>query len=257
MENIVVEHKGRAALIRLNRPDKLNALSSALFAELNPALAAAEANDKIAVIVLIGMGRAFAAGADIAEMSKLQTYAEAEKADFITAAWEQIPACRKPVIAAVNGFALGGGCELAMMCDIILAGESAKFGQPEITLGFLPGAGGSQRLTRAVGKAKAMEMCLAARMISAQEAERANLVSRVVADDKLEEEALALANKIGEMSLPALRLVKEAVNAAFETPLTQGIRQERRLFYSAFGLQDRREGMAAFLQKRKPNFADK
>ena len=193
MGNIIIERNNKTAIIRLNRPDKLNALSSAVFAELNPALDAAEADSDVSVIVLTGSGRAFAAGADIAEMQALPDFAAVNEADFISGLWEQVPTCRKPVLAAVNGFALGGGCELAMMCDIIIAAESARFAQPEIKLGTIPGAGGTQRLTRAIGKSKAMLMCLTGRMMSAHDAERAGLVAQVVADDKLEETVLALA----------------------------------------------------------------
>lgn len=254
---IVVERHGRVGLIRLNRPEKLNALSSAVFAELNPILAAQEADDAVGAIVLTGSGRAFAAGADIAEMQKLEDYAAVADSDFISGLWEAIPNCRKPVIAAVNGFALGGGCELAMMCDIIVAARSAQFAQPEIKLGILPGAGGTQRLTRAVGKAKAMELCLTGRMFSADEAERIGLVAAVVDDDRLLEEALAMATTIASYSLPVVRLAKEAINAAYETTLAQGIRHERRLFHSTFALADRREGMTAFVEKRAADFQHK
>ena len=254
MGNIIIERNNKTAIIRLNRPDKLNALSSAVFAELNPALHAAEADSDVSVIVLTGSGRAFAAGADIAEMQALPDFAAVNEADFISGLWEQVPTCRKPVLAAVNGFALGGGCELAMMCDIIIAAESARFAQPEIKLGTIPGAGGTQRLTRAIGKSKAMLMCLTGRMMSAHDAERAGLVAQVVADDKLEETVLALADEIAAHSLPVIRLVKEAVNATFENMLAQGVHHERRLFHATFGLADREEGMRAFVEKRPPNF---
>lgn len=257
MKNILVEQKERVVCIRLNRPEKLNALSSELFAELNTALDAAEGDDAVGAILLTGSGRAFAAGADIAELSGIADFAEAAAADLITGLWERVPACRKPVIAAVNGFALGGGCELAMMCDFILAAESAKFSQPEIRLGTIPGAGGTQRLTRAVGKAKAMEMTLTGRMMDAHEAERAGLVARVVADDKLEEDAWQTAATIAAYSLPVVRLAKEAVNAAFEMSLAAGVHHERRLFHATFGLADRKEGMRAFVEKRDADFQHK
>ena len=254
MENILIEQKGRVILFRLNRPEKLNALSAELFSELNEALDAAEAAAEVGAIILTGSGRAFAAGADIAELGGVANFAEAAETDLITGLWERVPACRKPVIAAVNGFALGGGCELAMMCDFILAAESAKFSQPEIRLGTIPGAGGTQRLTRAVGKAKSMEMTLTGRMMDAAEAERAGLVARVLPDDKLEEDAWQTAATIASYSLPVVRLAKEAVNAAFEMPLAAGVQHERRLFHATFGLADRKEGMEAFVQKRDPAF---
>lgn len=257
MENILVERYERVTLIRLNRPEKLNALSSELFTELNPALDEAERDDGVGAIVIIGSGRAFAAGADIVEMTGLADYSAVADSDFITGLWERIPGCRKPTIAAVNGFALGGGCELAMMCDFILAAASAKFSQPEIKLGTIPGAGGTQRLTHLVGKAKAMELCLTGRMMDAAEAERAGLVARVVADDQLEADALETAAVIASYSLPVVRIAKESINAALEMPLAAGLRHERRLFHSTFALADRREGMTAFVEKRDADFKHK
>jgi enoyl-CoA hydratase len=251
-EMILAETHGRVTLIRLNRPKALNALCGQLIVELNDALARAEADDEIGAIVLTGSERAFAAGADIKEMQH-KSYPETALNDFI-APWEQITRGRKPVIAAVAGFALGGGCELAMMCDFIIAAETARFGQPEITLGVIPGAGGTQRLTRAVGKSKAMDMVLTGRFIDAAEAERCNLVSRVVPADKLIEEALAAAAKIAALSPVAATIAKQAVNRAFETSLTEGVRAERSLFLGMFGCEDQREGMAAFVEKRAPNF---
>lgn len=245
---------GKVALIRLNRPDKLNALSSALFADLNAALATAEADDGTSVIVLTGNGKAFAAGADIAEMAAHATYADVEKIDFISNGWEDIARCRKPIIAAVNGYALGGGCELAMMCDIILAADNAQFAQPEVKLAIPPGIGGTQRLPRAIGKYKAMELCLTGRMLPADEAERIGLVARVFPAADLVDEAMAMATTIAGYSLPVLRAIKNAVNAAGETTLAQGVAYERRHFHACFALDDRREGMQAFLEKRKPQF---
>jgi len=254
-DNILVEKRGKVGLVTLNRPQALNALNSALIEELNDALAKFEADDKIGCIIITGSEKAFAAGADIKEMSGL-TYMEAYRSDFITS-WDQVSRVRKPVIAAVAGYALGGGCELAMMCDFILAAENAKFGQPEITLGVMPGAGGTQRLTRFVGKAKAMEMCLTGRMMDAAEAERAGLVSRIVPTGELLEEALKVAEKIAEFSLPALMITKESVNRAYETTLAEGVRFERRLFHSMFSTQDQKEGMAAFIEKRTPQFRNR
>src|SRR5579872_5703322 len=221
--------------------------------ELTAALEAAEADDAVRAIVITGSDRAFAAGADIKEMAP-KGYANVLKEDFITRNWERVASCRKPVIAAVAGYALGGGCELAMMCDFIIAAENARFGQPEITLAVSPGAGGTQRLPRFVGKSKAMDMVLTGRMMDAAEAERCGLVSRVVPADKLMEEALAAARTIAAMSPNTVMLIKEMVNAAFETPLTEGVRFERRLFHSLFAFEDQKEGMAAFLEKRKPAF---
>jgi enoyl-CoA hydratase len=252
-QNILVETRGAVGLITLNRPQALNALCDALIRELGAALDAFEKDAAIGAVVLTGSEKAFAAGADIKEMAG-KTFVECYIEDFITNGWERITTCRKPIIAAVAGFALGGGCEVAMMCDTILAAESAKFGQPEITLAIIPGSGGTQRLTRAVGKAKAMEMILSGRMIDAVEAERCGLVSRVVAHDKLLEEALKLADKIAAQSRPAVLAAKEAVNRAFETSLAEGVRFERRLFHALFSTEDQKEGMAAFVEKRKPQF---
>ncbi len=251
-EMILVETHERVGLIRLNRPAALNALCDQLMAELGEQLAAFDADPGIGAIVLTGSDKAFAAGADIKEMQP-RTTPDTLLHDFIKP-WEAVTTIGKPVIAAVAGFALGGGCELAMMCDIVIAAESARFGQPEINLGIIPGAGGSQRLTRAVGKAKAMDLLLSARMMDAAEAERASLVSRVVPDAVLLDEALKLAARIASQSPVAVKMVKQAVNAAFETPLAEGVRYERALFLSLFGTPDQREGMAAFLEKRKPQF---
>jgi enoyl-CoA hydratase/carnithine racemase len=250
-ETLLLEGGDGALLIRLNRPDALNALNTRLMRELTAALDAAEADPAVRCIVLTGSEKAFAAGADIKEMAA-KTYAEALAEDFITADWERVVRCRKPVIAAVAGYALGGGCELAMMCDFILAAENARFGQPEINLAISPGAGGTQRLTRFVGKSKAMEMVLTGRMMDAAEAERCGLVSRVVPTARLVEEALAVARRIAALSPPAVMLTKEMVDAAYETPLSQGIRLERRLFHSLFAFEDQKEGMAAFVEKRPP-----
>jgi len=252
-ETILVETRGRVALVRLNRPKQLNALNDALMDELGAALAKFDADDGIGAMVLTGSDKAFAAGADIGAMKDLG-YMDVYKGEYITRNWERLRAIRKPVIAAVAGYALGGGCELAMMCDIILAADGAKFGQPEIKLGVIPGAGGTQRLPRAVGKAKAMDLVLTGRMMDAQEAERAGLVSRVVAPDKLLDEALAVAAQIAEFSLPSVMMAKEAVNRAYEAPLAEGMLFERRLFHALFGTEDQKEGMAAFVEKRKPNF---
>ena len=253
MPVILTERRGRALLLRLNRPEKMNALSTEMLLALNDALDAGERDPETGAFVLTGDKRAFAAGADIGELSALPDFAATADADFITGTWERVARCRKPVIAAVAGHALGGGCELAMMCDIILAAETAKFAQPEIALGTMPGAGGTQRLARAVGKSKAMEMCLTGRVMDSAEAERAGLVARVVPADKLEEEALALAEKIAGFSLPVVRLIKESVNAAFPG-MAEGVLFERRLFHSTFGLEDRREGTKAFLEKRPAEF---
>ena len=254
-KTIIVETKGRVGLITLNRPKALNALSAALINELNQVLDLHEANDDIAAIVITGSDRAFAAGADIKEMQD-KTFIDVVRNDFI-APWERVTLCRKPVIAAVAGYALGGGCELAMMCDIIIAADSAKFGQPEITIGTIPGSGGTQRLTRAVGKAKAMEMILTGRMMDAEEAERAGLVSRVVPAADVVDEALKVAGRIADMSAPVVAMAKEAINRAFEITLAEGVRFERRLFQSTFATEDRAEGMAAFVEKRQPTFDDK
>ncbi len=255
-QNILVETRAAVGLITFNRPQALNALCDALVKELGAALDAFEADDKIGAVVLTGSDRAFAAGADIKEMAG-KSFVDCYIEDFITNGWERITVCRKPIIAAVAGFALGGGCEMAMMCDTIIAAESAKFGQPEITLGIIPGSGGTQRLTRAVGKAKAMEMVLSGRMIDAAEAERCGLVSRVVANDKLLEEVLKLAEKIAALSRPSVMAAKEAVNRAFETTLAEGVRFERRLFHAMFATADQKEGMAAFIEKRKPAFKNR
>ena len=252
-EFITTEVKGRVALVTLNRPKQLNALNAKLMQELGAALHGFDADEAIGAIVLAGGEKAFAAGADIAAM-KDWNFLDVYRDDYITRDWEHIRKVRKPVIAAVAGYALGGGCEVAMMCDIVIAAESAKFGQPEINLGVLPGSGGTQRLPRAVGKAKAMDLCLTARMMDAQEAERAGLVSRVVPNDRLMAEAMAVAEKIASYSLPAVMMVKEAINRAYETTLSEGVLFERRLFHAAFALADQKEGMAAFLEKRKPDF---
>ena len=240
-------------LIRLNRPEALNALNAQLLGELAAALGEAQADDSVGCIVLTGSAKAFAAGADIKEMSD-KSYAEMFKADFFTAGARAVEQCRKPIIAAVSGYALGGGCELAMMCDFIIAADTAKFGQPEINLGVAPGIGGTQRLTRFVGKSKAMDMILTARMMDAAEAERAGLVSRVVAPDALLDEARAAAAKIAAQSPLAVMMNKELVNVALETTLTEGVRFERRLFHSLFAFEDQKEGMSAFVDKRKPDF---
>ena len=255
-ENILVETRGRVGLITLNRPKALNALNDALMDELGDALGKFDADDNIGCMVITGSDKAFAAGADIGAM-KDWSYMDVYKSGYITRNWERIRSVRKPVIAAVAGFALGGGCELAMMCDFIIAGETAKFGQPEIKLGIIPGAGGTQRLPRAVSKSKAMDMVLTGRMMDAAEAERAGLVSRVVPADKLLEEALAAANQICEYSLPVVMAAKESVNRAYETTLNEGILFERRVFHSLFATEDQKEGMGAFVEKRKPKFKHK
>jgi enoyl-CoA hydratase len=253
---IKVEHKGRVGVVTLNRPKQLNALNPQLMQELGVALQAFDAHADIGAIVITGNEKAFAAGADIGVM-KDYSYMDAFMADYITRDWEHIRRIRKPVIAAVSGYALGGGNELAMMCDIVIAAENAKFGQPEINLGIMPGAGGTQRLPRAVGKAKAMDLCLTARMMDAQEAERAGLVSRVVPLDKLMEETMAVAEKIAAYSLPIVMQIKESINRAYESSLSEGILFERRLFHSQFAFADQKEGMAAFLEKRKPTFKNR
>ncbi len=251
-KNIIVETHDAVGLIRLNRPAALNALNSELIGELNEALGAFEQNDAIGCIVIAGSEKAFAAGADIKEMLP-KTYMDAYLEDFITS-WEQVSRVRKPIIAAVAGFALGGGCEVAMMCDFIIAGDNAKFGQPEIKLGVMPGAGGTQRLTRFVGKSKAMDMCLTGRMMDAAEAERSGLVSRIVPVAQLLDEALKTAKSIAALSRPAVMMTKETVNRAYETTLAEGIRFERRVFHSMFSLEDKTEGMSAFAEKRTPAF---
>lgn len=250
-EYIIVESKGAVGVITLNRPKMLNALSFGVFREIAAAVDDLEADDKIGCILLTGSEKAFAAGADIKEMQP-KTFIDMFSSDFAAIGGDRVARCRKPTIAAVSGYALGGGCELAMMCDIIIASDTAKFGQPEITLGTIPGIGGTQRLTRAIGKSKAMDLCLTGRMMDAAEAERSGLVSRVVATDKLMEEAMAAAEKIAAMSRPAAAMAKEAINRAFETPLSEGMSVERNLFHSTFALEDRSEGMAAFIEKRKP-----
>ena len=252
-EFILTEVKGRVALITLNRPKQMNALNPKLMQELGAALYGFDADDGVGAILITGSDKAFAAGADIGAMKDFD-FPHAFKTDYITRDWEHIRNVRKPVIAAVAGYALGGGCELAMMCDFIIAADSAKFGQPEINLGIFPGSGGTQRLPRAVGKAKAMDMCLTARMMDAQEAERAGLVSRVVPAAKLMEEAMAVAERIAAYSLPVAMMAKEAINRAYETTLSEGVRFERRMFHAAFALDDQKEGMAAFVEKRKPIF---
>jgi len=252
-QNILVERRGAVGVVTLNRPAALNALNAGLIAELASALDRLEADAAIGAIVLTGNEKAFAAGADVKEMAS-KTYPEIYCEDFITRGWERLGQCRKPVIAAVAGFALGGGCELAMMCDIVIAADTAKFGQPEITLGTIPGAGGTQRLTRFVGKAKAMDLCLTGRMMDAAEAERAGLVSRIVPAAELLSEAVTIAERVAQMSRPVAMMVKEAVNRAYETTLAEGVRFERRLFHSTFAVADRKEGMAAFIEKRKPQF---
>jgi enoyl-CoA hydratase len=252
-ENILTETRGRVALITLNRPRQLNALNDALMDELGAALRGYDADEGIGAIVITGNDKAFAAGADIAAMAKW-SYMDVFKGGYISRNWETITTIRKPVIAAVSGFALGGGCELAMMCDIVIAADSARFGQPEIKLGVIPGAGGTQRLPRAVGKAKAMDLALTGRMMDAAEAERCGLVSRVVPAASVLDEALAAATTIAEYSLPSVMIAKEAVNRAFEVPLTEGVRFERRVFHSLFATDDQKEGMEAFLAKRKPVF---
>lgn len=251
-ETILTETRGRVGLITLNRPGQLNALNDQLIAELNQALDGFEADEGIGAIVVTGSEKAFAAGADIKEM-QAKTYIEAYKSDFI-ASWERITRCRKPVIAAVAGFALGGGCELAMSCDLIIAADTAKFGQPEIKLGIMPGAGGTQRLTRAIGKSKAMELCLTGRLMDAAEAERAGLVARIVPAADLLADAIKTAETIAANSLPATMMTKDCVNRAYETTLAEGIRYERRTFHALFATHDQKEGMAAFVEKRKAQF---
>jgi len=255
-DTILVSTKGRVGVITLNRPKAMNALCAALIQDLAHALDAFEADDDIGAIVLTGNDKAFAAGADIKEMVDLD-FAHVYLTDFVTKGWNHITTCRKPIIAAVAGYALGGGCELAMMCDFILAADTAKFGQPEITIGTIPGAGGTQRLARAIGKAKTMEMCLTGRTLSAEEAERAGLVSRIIPAETLLEDALETADKIAKLSRPVVMMAKESVNKAFETSLSEGVAYERRLFHSTFALQDRKEGMTAFVEKRSPTYGNK
>ncbi|WMS44880.1 enoyl-CoA hydratase [Acuticoccus sp. MNP-M23] len=254
-ELILTERDGAVGIVTLNRPKALNALNAHLVDEIVAALRAFDADPDIGCMILTGSERAFAAGADIKEMASL-SFADAYLADFI-ARWDQIATMRKPLVAAVAGFALGGGCEVAMMCDTIIAADTAKFGQPEINLGVMPGAGGTQRLTRAVGKAKAMDLCLTGRIMDAHEAERSGLVARVVPADKLLDEAKAMAAGIAKQSLPALMATKESVNRAFETGLAEGARFERRVFHALFSTEDQKEGMAAFAEKRKPSFKNR
>jgi enoyl-CoA hydratase len=250
-EHIIVERTGAVAVLRLNRPKMLNALSFGVFAEIKRAVDELEADDGVGCIVLTGSEKAFAAGADIKEMQP-KSFIDMFGSDFTQIGGDRVATCTKPTIAAVSGYALGGGCELAMMCDIIVAADTAKFGQPEITLGTIPGIGGTQRLTRAIGKSKAMDLCLTGRMMDAAEAERSGLVSRIVPADKLMEEVMAMAEKIAGMSRPVATMAKSAINRAFETPLTEGLKVERDLFHATFALEDRSEGMAAFIEKRKP-----
>jgi len=251
-ENIRVETRGRVGLIVLDRPKALNALNGPLITELNRALDELEANAGIGCIVLTGSEKAFAAGADIKQMQPL-TYPDTYLEDFIATS-DRISRCRKPIVAAVSGYALGGGCELVMMCDIVIAADTAQFGQPEIKLGVMPGIGGTQRLPRYIGKAKAMDLCLTGRMMKADEAERAGLVSRIVPAAKLLEEAMQTAETVATMSLPILMMTKECVNQAYETTLSAGVRFERRLFHSMFSISDQKEGMSAFIEKREPKF---
>jgi enoyl-CoA hydratase len=254
-QNIVVETRGKVGIIRFNRPQALNALNAALIAELTQAVAAFDANAGIACMIVTGSEKAFAAGADIKEMAD-KSYMDAFMGDF-AANWDALSRARKPTVAAVAGFALGGGCELAMMCDVVIAADTAKFGQPEIKLGVIPGIGGTQRLTRAVGKAKAMDLCLTGRMMDAAEAERSGLVARVVPAASLMDEAIKVAETIASMSLPTLMIAKESVNRAFETTLTEGMRFERRVFHSLFATADQKEGMAAFVAKRPAKFENR
>ena len=253
--NLLVERRGAVGIVTLNRPQALNALNAALISELASALDDLETDAGIGAIVLTGSEKAFAAGADVKEMVT-KSYPEIYVEDFITSGWERVAQCRKPVVAAVAGFALGGGCEIAMMCDIIIAADNARFGQPEITLGTIPGVGGTQRLARFVGKAKAMDLCLTGRMMDATEAERAGLVSRVVPATELLAEAVKVAERVASMSRPIAMMVKESINRAWETTLTEGVRFERRLFHATFATEDRKEGMTAFIEKRKPTFRD-
>jgi enoyl-CoA hydratase len=254
-QNIIVETKGRVGIIRLNRPQALNALNTAMIGELTQAIAAFDANDGVGCLVITGGEKAFAAGADIKEMAD-KTFIDAYRGNF-AADWDCAARARKPVIAAVAGFALGGGCELAMQCDLIIAADTAKFGQPEIKLGVIPGIGGTQRLARAVGKAKAMDLVLTGRNMDAAEAERAGLVARVVPAAEMMDVAMAVAETIAGMSLPSVLAAKEAVNAAFESSLAEGVRFERRIFHSLFATEDQKEGMKAFVEKRKPDWKNK
>lgn len=255
-ENIIVTTQGKVGLITLHRPDVLNALNDELMNDVGAALQVFEADEDIGCIVITGSDKAFAAGADIAVMVDID-YMQAYKTNFISRNWDCISQCRKPVIAAVSGFALGGGCEIAMACDMIYAADTAKFGQPEVKLGILPGAGGTQRLPRAIGKAKAMDLCLSARLMNAEEAERAGLVARIIPATKLMEETLAAATTIASFSLPMLMMIKESVNRSWESSLQEGLLFERRTFHAAFSMEDRKEGMTAFLQKKKPIFKNR
>jgi enoyl-CoA hydratase len=254
-QHILIETRGKIGIIRLNRPQALNALNAALIGEVTVAVQAFEADAAIACMIVTGSEKAFAAGADIKEMVE-KSYMDAFMGDF-AAGWDALARARKPIVAAVAGFALGGGCELAMMCDLVIAADNAKFGQPEIKLGVIPGIGGTQRLTRAVGKAKAMDLCLTGRMMDAAEAERAGLVARIVPLASLMDEALKVAETIASMSLPVLMIAKESVNRAFETTLAEGIRFERRVFHSLFATADQKEGMAAFIEKRPAKFQNR
>ena len=252
-EFIKTETRGRVGIVTLNRPKQMNALNPGLMQELGKALYAFDADENIGAMLITGNEKAFAAGADIGVM-KDYSYMDAYMANYITRDWEHIRGIRKPVVAAVAGYALGGGNELAMMCDVVIAADNAKFGQPEVNLGVMPGAGGTQRLPRFASKAKAMDLCLTARMMDATEAERCGVVSRVVPLDKLMEEALAVADKIANYSLPVVMMIKESINRAYETTLAEGVHYERRVFHSQFALEDQKEGMAAFVEKRKPKF---
>jgi enoyl-CoA hydratase len=253
-DNLLIETRERVGLVRINRPQRMNALNNDVAREINDAFRAFDANPDIGCMVITGNEKAFAAGADIGAMAEWN-YAKVYGDDYITADWEGIRSIRKPIIAAVAGYALGGGCELAMACDILIAADSARFGQPEVTIGTMPGFGGTQRLPRAIGKAKAMDWCLTGRMVAADEAERSGLVARVVPAADLEREALALAAKIASFSLPVIMKIKESINRAYEMPLTEGLAFERREFHSTFALADQKEGMRAFVEKRKPTFA--
>tara|TARA_A100000164_G_C21873755_1_gene756547 strand:- start:267 stop:1043 length:777 start_codon:yes stop_codon:yes gene_type:complete len=252
-ENILLEIENDVGIIKLNRPKQLNALNEKIIDELGEALNTLDNNENIGCIIITGNEKAFAAGADISAMSKFQ-FSEVYKKNYISKNWNKILEIRKPIIAAVAGYALGGGCEIAMMCDFIIAAENAKFGQPEIKIGIIPGAGGTQRLPRAVSKSKAMDMCLTSRMMDSKEAERAGLVSRIVPLEELMKEAMQAAKVISKMSLPSVMMIKESINRAYESPLTEGVLFERRLFHSTFATNDQKEGMAAFLEKRNPDF---
>ncbi len=255
-ECVLTEIDGNVGIITLNRPEALNAFSDQLMDELTDALKKFDANDEIGCLIITGSEKAFAAGADIKAMAE-KSYMDVFREEFITRNWEEASRVRKPLIAAVAGYALGGGCELAMMCDFIIAADNAKFGQPEITIGAMPGAGGTQRLARFIGKSKAMEMCLTGRMMDAEEAERCGLVSRIVPKGELREEAIRVARQIADLSRPIVTLIKDSVNRAYETTLSEGVRFERRLFHSVFATEDQKEGMAAFIEKRKPNFKNR